>query len=365
VGRTMKTSQEGDRLVTPANRAATGDLYGRLVHPRRLPLNLEGISMVAKTRLQELEAIGLEQGALADMRVLECGGSGRDALGWNAIGAGHVTHVDLSVENPANVRRYCAEHGISNVESIQGDILEVELPAGGFDIVRSRGVMHHLRDPALGLARYVYWTGPGGLVHFNVYRGGTFYYYGVKLIRELVGDGDIEAVLEAAGALALSDAEVGILLDDFFVPYMHTASPAVVEADLKQARLERLWPRRNWPEVDHDVLYPDMPEKTEHLQYWCRVAEPSADFSELRSRLGYGEGVDDVALGRSQPGAEDSFAAFEEFRRTAPGLSPARRAEALIRVYSEHHYRIATVPLSAAERHRRLAEAFRRELLPA
>ena len=116
----MKTPCASLHLATSANRGGTGDLYGRLVHPRRLPLTLEGTSMVAETRVQELQALGLERYALTDICVLECGGSGRGALGWNALGAGYVTHVDLSLENPANVRRYYAEHGIRNVESIQG-----------------------------------------------------------------------------------------------------------------------------------------------------------------------------------------------------------------------------------------------------
>jgi SAM-dependent methyltransferase len=343
------------------NQEATGGLYGRLVHPRRLPLTPEGVAMVAKSRSAELSAIGVELRALRGMSVLECGGSGRDALGWQALGAGRVTHIDLSEENPANVRRYCSEHGIANVSSRQGDLLEVELPMGGFDIVRSRGVMHHLRDPALGLARYAHWTRSGGLLHFNVYRGGTFYYYGVKLIRRLVRSEDLEPVLDAARRVALGDAELGILLDDFFVPYMHTASPAVVAGDLRCAGLERLWPSRDWSEVDHGILYLDMPDKHEHLQYWCRVLESPHDWAALASRLRYHEGVDDVALARTQPGFELSYPAFQTYRDVLGRRAPERRAESLIRVYSEHHYRIATVELSAIQRHQRLAGVLLRE----
>ncbi len=361
----MIVSRRGLSAEAGRSRTATGDLYGRLVHPRRLPLTPEGVAMVAKTRLEELDALGVAPGALRSMRVLECGGSGRDALGWSLLGARHVSHVDLSEENPRNVRRYCAEHGIRNVESRQGDLLELELPAGGFDIVRSRGVLHHLRDPALGLARFCSWTRPGGLLHFNAYRGGTFYYYGVKLIRELVAAEDEEVVLAAIARLDLPDAEAGILLDDFFVPHMHTASPEVVARDLATAGLERLWPLRDWVEVDHGLLYPDMPEKIEHLEYWCRVKQPPADACALAARLRYRAGVDDIALARTQPDHAVSRAAFEEFRRAVARLEPGRRAEALIRVYSRHHYQIATVAMSAKERHRRLAEAFRSELASA
>jgi SAM-dependent methyltransferase len=317
--------------------------------------------MVARTRRSELEALGIGAAELREMSVLECGGSGRDALGWSLLGVKSVTHVDLSEENPRNVRRYCAEHGIGNVESRQGDLLEIDLPAEHWDVVRSRGVLHHLRDPALGLARYTYWAKPGGLLHFNAYRGGTFYYYGVKLIREIVREEDLEPVLAALTRLHVPDAEAGILLDDFFVPHMHTASPACVERDLARAGLTRLGPRRSFAEVDHDLLYPDMPEKVEHLQYWCRVELHPKEWVALARRLEYHAGVDDVALGRAQPGGDVSYAAFEGFRSAAERMTPERRAEALIGVYGEHHYRIATVAMRGPERHRRLAEVFRRE----
>lgn len=338
----------------------TGSLYGGLVHPRRLPLSPEAVAMVAKSRLAEVEVLGISGERLRSLRVLECGGTGRDALGWASLGVEHVTHVDLSEENPRNVRQYCADHGIENVESIQGDLLEIDLPAQGWDVVRSRGVMHHLADPALGLARYTYWTKLDGFVHFNVYRGGTFYYYGVKLIRQLVRAGDLPAVLDAMEALGVQDYDAGILLDDFFVPHMHTASPGTVVRDIARAGLEWVEPVRSWAEVDHGILYPDMPEKLEHLQYWCRKKD-HREWRDVSPQLEYHQGVDDVAIGRALAGGDVSFAAFQEFEKRAADASPRSRAEALIRIYSRHHYEISTVEMTALERHQRLAECFREQ----
>ena len=346
----------------PATRALTGSLYGRLVHPRRIPLTEDGVALVAETHRKQLSVIGVDLDALRGFSVLECGGTGRDALAWAHLGAGRVTHVDLSEENPRRVRDYCEAHGIESVTSVQGDLLAVDLPSQGFDIVRSRGVLHHLGDPALGLARYARWTRLGGWLHFNAYRGGTFYYYGVKLIRSLVREADLEAVLAAVGRLGLSPADAGILLDDFFVPCMHTADPRKLDRDLERAGLVRLWPRRSWARVDHDVLYPDMPQKDEHLQYWLRKDAHFEDAGALAARLQYHEGEDDVALGRSQPRSGESLAAFEELRRALLAAPPARRTEALVRIYREHHYAISTVEMSGRERHERLAACFRREV---
>jgi len=202
----------------PLTRTAAGDLYGREVHPRRIHLKDEGIEMVATTHRTQLEEFGFDVAKLRELKVLECGGTGRDALAWQRLGAGHVTHIDLSEENPARMRAFCAERGIGNVESFQADILAVDLPAESFDIVRSRGVVHHLGDPALALSRFARWTKPGGMVHFNVYRGGTFYYFGIQLLRQLRDPEAIQPVLGACARQGLSDAEIGILLDDFFVP---------------------------------------------------------------------------------------------------------------------------------------------------
>ena len=223
------------KIIThPLTEESTGTLYGEYSHPLNRKLNHEGVALVSETLSRQLNAISYPLQYLRDAHILECGGTGRDALAWIDLGAKSVTHVDLSEDNVARLRAYAEKNGITNLTVIHGDLLAIQLPNNQFDIVRSRGVVHHLAIPALGLARYTTWAKLGGLIHFNAYRAGTFYYYGVKLLRKLVTLEDLKCMSERLSRLNIAADRAGILLDDFFVPYMHTASPSVVKADLQR-----------------------------------------------------------------------------------------------------------------------------------
>lgn len=340
-----------------------GALYGQQVHPRNRQLADAGVEMVCDTHRSQLTAMGVDPRQVRGWSVLECGGTGRDALGWIRLGAKHVTHVDLSPDNVQRLREFAAACGIGNLTTHHGDLLEIDLPSGSFDIVRSRGVWHHLADPALGLARYARWCRPGGLIHVNAYRAGTYYYYGVKLFRLLAPLVTSDQMIAALDAEGTPGNRVGGLLDDFFVPFMHTASTATVERDFVRAGLTPRWPRRRgWPPIDHEIRYPDLPEKDEHIQYWLRKDLHHEDAAALARTLEYHAGGDDIALGRSLAYAAPSWAAFERFRAKADATADrARLARALARLYLLHHYEISIMPMSGAERHRRLAEGFERE----
>jgi SAM-dependent methyltransferase len=340
------------------NRA--GVLYGQQVHPRNRQLADSGVEMVCDTHRSQLAAIGVDPRRVRELSVLECGGTGRDALGWIRLGAKHVTHVDLSVDNVQRLREFAADAGISNITVLHGDLLEIDLPAASFDIVRSRGVWHHLADPAHGLARYARWCRPSGLIHVNAYRAGTYYYYGVKLLRLLAPLINSSQMIAAMEAEAVPPNRVGGLLDDFFVPFMHTASAAVVEHDFARAGLTPLWPhRRGWPPIDHEVRYPDLPEKDEHIQYWLRKDMHHEDASALSRILQYHSGGDDIMLGRTLAYAQRSWDAFERFNAKARAASDSMAlARSLARLYLLHHYEISIMPMAGAERHRRLADGF-------
>jgi ubiquinone/menaquinone biosynthesis C-methylase UbiE len=334
-----------------------GHLYGALVHPMKRPIADSGIEMVCDTHRSHLIAIGVDFSRLPHMSVLECGGTGRDALAWQRLGAGQVTHVDLAPDNVARIRAYCEHENIKNLQSVNGDILTIDLPAQGFDIVRSRGVWHHLADPAHGLARYARWCKVSGYIHVNAYRGGTFFYYGNKLFRQLASYVDVALIVRVMREMGTPEGRIGCLLDDFYVPFMHTASQSIVEADFAAADLTILWPAaRAWKAVDHDIRYPDMPEKTEHIQYWLRKDRHHEDAVALAARLAYHQGVDDIALARQMPEAHRSLRAFE---RLVPLVRAAAQTEklaaVLAHVYLAFHFDVSVMAMSAGERHRRLA----------
>lgn len=340
-----------------------GQLYGRHSHPLNRTLSREGIEMVARTHSGQLAAIGVDVAALASMNILECGGTGRDALAWAHLGARRVTHVDISRENCDRLQAYCKDAGIGNLRVRFGDILAIELPQNAHDIVRSRGVVHHLAVPALGIARYVAWAKLGGLVHFNLYRGGTFYYFCIKILRHLAKDLPVEAVMAAGERAGLAREQVGICVDDLYVPYMHTASYAAVRHDLNRLGLEELWPKRHFTELDHDLRYPDMPEKTEHLQWWLRKTRPHEPPQAVVDRLCYHRGIDDIAAARALPEAAATLDAFHRLDAATAPRPAETRADVVVRLYRAAHFEIATVAMTGQERHARLT-AKMAELLP-
>lgn len=343
----------------PKTYSDTGTLYGKYIDPLYRKINAEGISLVAETHRTQLRDINIAVEQLADMSVLECGGTGRDALAWVHLGAKAVTHVDLSTDNVQRLRGYAAEHKLTNLNVIHGDLLVVDMPTNHFDIVRSRGVLHHLAIPALGLSRYASWAKVGGLLHFNAYRAGTYYYYGVALLRNLITSKDFEPVEQALTRLKVADNRAGILLDDLFMPF-HTATPSIVYGDLEKLGLRILWPNRPpLKDVDHDVLHPDLPLKHELLHFWVRKEEVCQEPAEsLAKKLSYQEGADEIAVAKKLACAAQSLAAFERFSERAKTMDPEKRIDAIIDIYLTHNFEISIKEMSAEERHARLAQAF-------
>jgi SAM-dependent methyltransferase len=104
-------------------------------------------------------------------RVLDAGcGTGRHAYLAARFGAGEVVAVDLSgAVDAAHVNLA----GLDNVHVVQGDLLRLPLrPAdrgGGFDLIYSIGVLHHLPDPYAGFRALLPYLRPGGTIAVWLY----------------------------------------------------------------------------------------------------------------------------------------------------------------------------------------------------
>jgi SAM-dependent methyltransferase len=104
-------------------------------------------------------------------RVLDAGcGTGRHAQFAAKYGASEVVALDLSAAVEAarkNLARF------DNVRVVQGDLLRppfrTAAEGGGFDLIYSIGVMHHLPDPRAGFASLLRFLRPGGTIAVWVY----------------------------------------------------------------------------------------------------------------------------------------------------------------------------------------------------
>jgi SAM-dependent methyltransferase len=104
-------------------------------------------------------------------RVLDAGcGTGRHAYFAAEYGAEEVVGLDLS-EAVETARRVLA--GFDSAEVVQGDLLRPPLRTvaenGGFDLVYSIGVLHHLPDPYEGFRSLLRFVRPGGRIAVWVY----------------------------------------------------------------------------------------------------------------------------------------------------------------------------------------------------
>ncbi len=104
-------------------------------------------------------------------RVLDAGcGTGRHAYFAASYGARKVVALDLS-DAVETARRNLA--GFDNAHVIQGDLLRLPFrtvaAGGGFDLVYSIGVLHHLPDPYAGFRSLLRCVRPGGTIAIWVY----------------------------------------------------------------------------------------------------------------------------------------------------------------------------------------------------
>jgi SAM-dependent methyltransferase len=104
-------------------------------------------------------------------RVLDAGcGTGRHAFLAASYGAAEVVALDLSAAVDTAQRTL---RGLENVHVVQGDLLHPPMrtaaAGGGFDIVYSIGVLHHLPDPYEGFRSLLRFVRPGGTIAIWVY----------------------------------------------------------------------------------------------------------------------------------------------------------------------------------------------------
>ena len=80
-----------------------------------------------------------------------------------------ITALDLSRPSLAYGARMATELGVRTIDFRQGDILDLDQIEGGFDVAVSTGVLHHMDDPAAGLASVVRTLRPGGVLRLGLY----------------------------------------------------------------------------------------------------------------------------------------------------------------------------------------------------
>jgi SAM-dependent methyltransferase len=102
-----------------------------------------------------------------------------------------IIALDLSEASLARARLHLRLHGCKNVKTVAGDLLRHAPEAGPFHFIDAFGVIHHLHDPAAGLATLADSLVDGGILRLMVYSKGA--------------RGEIESIRRALRLLRVTD----------------------------------------------------------------------------------------------------------------------------------------------------------------
>jgi len=80
-----------------------------------------------------------------------------------------ITAVDLAARSLRRARWHCLLHGKLNVDYRCGDLSDLGATDGGFGLIDSFGVLHHLEDPLAGLKVLERRLVPGGILRIMLY----------------------------------------------------------------------------------------------------------------------------------------------------------------------------------------------------
>ena len=135
-----------------------------------------GLSDQPKTIRQVLQSINVHHNLDAqqlsnkpDILVAGCG-TGQHALNTASRFLNcNVLAMDLSSSSLSYAMRKTQELGITNIEYMQGDILNLNQLEREFDIIESAGVLHHMDDPLAGWKVLVDRLRSGGLMKVGLY----------------------------------------------------------------------------------------------------------------------------------------------------------------------------------------------------
>jgi SAM-dependent methyltransferase len=134
-----------------------------------LPPDAKSISEVATELDLQFENTEILFAGNPQILVAGCG-TGQQALETSSRFKGcDVLAADLSLSSLAYAKRMTDELKISNIEYMQGDILQLHSINRQFDLIESTGVLHHMGDPEAGWRELVQQLKPGGLMKIALY----------------------------------------------------------------------------------------------------------------------------------------------------------------------------------------------------
>lgn len=150
--------------------------YEQNPYPRWIYTNIrdarEGatsLSAVAKRISINVKETEILSSSTPDVLIAGCGTGQQSLNAASRFPHGRILAVDLSLSSLSYAKRKTEEFGVTNIDYMQADILDLELLDQQFDVVESTGVLHHMDDPMAGWAVLEQCLKPGGLMKIGLY----------------------------------------------------------------------------------------------------------------------------------------------------------------------------------------------------
>ena len=168
-----RAAAELPRLAPIANATSrrVADQYEASPYPRwqSLHVSAAGAMKSMLARFVEAQRLAFMDGPFD---VLIAGaGTGKQAL-QSAFAYGpqaRLLATDLSAASLGYAKSAAKRYGVSNVEFMVADILDIDRLDRQFDIIECVGVLHHMADPWAGWRKLLSCLKPGGLMYLGLY----------------------------------------------------------------------------------------------------------------------------------------------------------------------------------------------------
>ena len=168
IRRTIKTLNP----ITQEVSLAVQEQYETNPYPRWINTRLVGTPKTTNELTKELKLDLMDEDSFSeqpDILIAGCG-TGQHALFTASLFKNsRVLAIDLSLSSISYAKRKTKELGITNIEYLQADILDLRMLDRHFDIIESSGVLHHMADPYKGWETLVDCLKPNGLMAIGLY----------------------------------------------------------------------------------------------------------------------------------------------------------------------------------------------------
>jgi len=169
----LKNKIKRHTIITDNTSRIVGQQYEKRPYPRytslRLSssaLNITQVVQVAKLKLSDSKITTVES---PEVLIAGCGTGSHSISSAARYARSKILAIDLSLSSLAFAQRKTHEFGLSNIEYLQADILDLGSLHRKFDIIESGGVLHHMKDPMAGWKQLVTKLKPGGLMKIGLY----------------------------------------------------------------------------------------------------------------------------------------------------------------------------------------------------